>query len=181
MRRSGAMLEGHFTLSSGLHSGRYFQCALLFEDPHVGRRLTEALAQTVQRAGAVPDKVVGVALGGMLVGHELAAALRVPSVFVERSEGKMALRRGFQIKPGERVLIAEDVVTTGGSSSEAAEVVHRLGGNVIGQAALLHRTLGPLALNVPLYSLLEIDVESWPAEQCPLCRRGMPISKPGSR
>lgn len=182
LRRCQALLQGHFQLSSGLHSAQYFQIALLFEDPLVGRNLTEALAQQVQRGHTPPpQRVVGVAMGGIVVAHEMAAALGIKSCFVERVDGQMALRRGFHIQRGERVLVVEDVITTGKSSAEVAEVVRRAGGEVVAQAALIRRNMGPVQLDVPLFSLLEVDVESWPAEQCPLCKKGIPVTKPGSR
>jgi len=183
LRRCGALLHGHFNLSSGLHSGQYVQCALLFDDPRVGRRLTGALAQRVQRATQPPvERVVSAAIGGILVGHELGAALGVRSCFAERDkDGRMALRRGFHIREGERVLIAEDVVTTGRSAAEVAEVVHREGGTVVGQAALVDRSQGEIALNFPLFSLVQLEVETWDPSVCPLCKRGKPLQKPGSR
>ncbi len=180
LRRCGAMLQGHFRLSSGLHSPRYFQCALLFDDPQVGRRLTQSLARKVTHLGV--ERVVGVALGGILVGHELAAALGVRCCFAERdAAGRMTLRRGFKLRRGERVLVAEDVITTGKSVAEVAEAVRREGGVVVAQACLVHRDMGGVELAAPLVAVVEVEVQTWQQEDCPLCQQGLPVEKPGSR
>ena len=178
-RKTGAILEGHFLLSSGLHSPKYVQCARLLQHPALAERVCRALAA---RAAALDpiDVVVGPALGGVIVAHELARALGVRGMFAEREAGRMTLRRGFEIVPGERVLVAEDVVTTGRSSLEVAELVTALGGTVVGAACLVDRRLGG-ELPFHLVSLVKLAIEAFPPEDCPLCREGLPYTKPGSR
>lgn len=180
LRTTGALLEGHFLLSSGLHSSRYIQCARLLQYPRYAEAVGKALAQKVR--GFSVDVVVGPALGGIIVAHELARALGVRAMFAEREGPKLALRRGFAIAPGERVLLAEDVVTTGGSTLETAEVVASFGGKVVAAACIVDRR-GPMAkdLPFPLLSLLRLDLDTYPPERCPLCQAGLPLTKPGSR
>lgn len=179
LRETGALLEGHFLLTSGLHSPRYIQCARLLQHPALAERACRALAGKVRALGEV-DVVVGPALGGIIVAHELARALGVRAMFTERDEGRMALRRGFTIAAGERAVIAEDVVTTGRSSLEVAEVVAAHGGLGVGVACLVdRRAKDDLAL--PVVSLVKMEIETYPPEECPLCRRGLPLVKPGSR
>ena len=177
---AGALLEGHFLLSSGLHSARYLQCALVLQDPALAGQLCSQLAAKLGDLNA--DIVVGPALGGVIVAYELARALGLPGIFAERADGRMQLRRGFRIAEGRRVLLAEDVVTTGGSLKEVMAVVREEGGNVVGVASLVDRSgdRDP-AFGVPFVSLLRIDVPTWSAEECPLCRDGAPLVKPGSR
>jgi orotate phosphoribosyltransferase len=180
MTEAGAYLEGHFRLSSGLHSPRYLQCALYLAEPSraeaAGRQLAARLkAQAVQ-------VVVSPALGGVIIGHEVARALGVPFLFTERTEGAMALRRGFAIEPGWRALVVEDVVTTGGSTREVMDLVRRQGGVVVGVGSIVNRSgqenpFSPL----PFSALLAVEVPTWPAEACPLCAAGQPVVKPGSR
>jgi len=179
LKDTGALLEGHFLLSSGLHSQKYVQCARLLQHPELAERACRALAERVRRWGEV-DAVVGPALGGIIVAHELARALGARGMFAERVDAEMALRRGFWIAPGERVLIAEDVVTTGRSSLEVAELVASLGGKVVGVACLVDRRPGG-GFPFPLVSLARLAIEAFPPEECPLCRRGLPVEKPGSR
>jgi len=177
---AGALLDGHFVLSSGLHSARYLQCALVLQDPTLAGRLCRVLAD---KLGALKvDVVIGPALGGVVVAYELARALGAAGIFAERADGRMQLRRGFRIAEGQRVLLAEDVVTTGGSLEEVMAVVRASGGNVVGVASLVDRSgdRDP-AFGVPFVSLMRIDVPTWPAEDCPLCRDGVPVMKPGSR
>lgn len=179
LRETGALLEGHFLLTSGLHSPRYIQCARLLQHPALAERACRALAEKVRALGEV-DVVVGPALGGIIVAHELARALGARGLFTERDEGRMALRRGFTIAAGERAVIAEDVVTTGRSSLEVAEVVAAHGGLGVGVACLVdRRAKDDLAL--PVVSLVKMEIETYPPEECPLCRRGLPLAKPGSR
>jgi orotate phosphoribosyltransferase len=175
---SGALCEGHFLLSSGLHSPRYVQCALLLEEPRraawVGRALGERL-----RPLAV-DSVLAPAMGGLIVGHEVASALGVPFRFTERREGRMELRRGFRLRPGERVAVVEDVVTTGRSTRETMEVAAAAGAAVVAVAAIIDRAGGnPFA--VPFHALLPLSFPTWPAGECPLCAAGGSPEKPGSR
>ena len=176
---SGAMLEGHFLLSSGRHSDRYLQCALVLQDPAVAEKLCRILA--AQIPGKKPDIVIGPALGGVTLAYEIARQLNSIGIFAEREKGVMTLRRGFQIPQGARVLVAEDVVTTGGSVREVIEVVKKLGGEVIGVASLVDRTNGQIDFGYPFYSLLSLEVVSYDADDCPLCQTGKPAVKPGSR
>ncbi|MGC8760556.1 MAG: orotate phosphoribosyltransferase [Bryobacteraceae bacterium] len=178
-RATGAFLEGHFRLSSGLHSSKYLQCALVLQHPRHAETLGRALAE---RVPAKVDLVASPALGGLIIGHEVARALAVRHVFTERdAERRMTLRRGFRILPGERVLIVEDVITTGGSSLEVAEVVRGLGGQVVAAASIIDRSGGAADLGVPRAALAVLEVENWPPDECPLCAQGIPVEKPGSR
>jgi orotate phosphoribosyltransferase len=175
----GAVRQGHFELSSGRHSGVYVQCALVLQHPEMAEKLGRALAEKFP--GAAIDCVVSPALGGVLVGHELGRALGVRAIFVERdSSGHMALRRGFAICGGERVLVVEDVWTTGGSTRETMGVVEQAGGRVVAAGALIDRSNGRLEWDVPAKALLEINMPSYEAFDCPQCRAGEPITKPGS-
>ena len=179
-RETGALLEGHFLLSSGLHSPKYLQCALVLQDPSRAERLCGQLARAF--TGETIDCVVGPALGGIVVAHELARALRTKAVFAERENGRMTLRRGFQIEPGQRVLLAEDVITTGGSLREVLAMVKAAGAEVAGVAALVDRTgARDPELGAPLTALVRLDVPIYPPEECPLCDKGLPLVKPGSR
>ena len=180
LRATGALWEGHFLLSSGLHSSRYIQCARLLQYPWHAEAVGRALAELVQ--GFCADVVVGPALGGIIVAHELARALGVRALFAEREGEKLVLRRGFAIASGERVVIAEDVVTTGGSTLETAAVVAAHGGRVVAAASIVDRR-GPAAQNLPfpLFSLVRLEIETYAPEACPLCQAGLPLRKPGSR
>jgi orotate phosphoribosyltransferase len=182
-RKSQALLEGHFLLSSGRHSDRYFQCALLLADP---RRASELAREIAARIPERPDVVVGPALGAVVWAHEVARAVGTPSYFTERADGRMELRRGFKLEPGARVLVVEDVTTTGGSVREVLEVVRRCGARPIGVAAIVNRSgvANPFeADNLPFWSLAEVEALSWTAAECPLCKSGErgPAVKPGSR
>jgi len=177
-REAGALLEGHFLLTSGLHSPKYLQCALVLQDPERAERLCRELARAV--AGREIQCVVGPAIGGIIVAYEMARALGSRAIFAERVDGRMVLRRGFAIEPGERVMLVEDVVTTGGSLREVKDLVTAAGANVVAVAALVDRTSGrESGLVVPLTALLEIDVPTYSPEECPLCRAGVPLVKPG--
>jgi orotate phosphoribosyltransferase len=181
MTAAGALLEGHFKLSSGRHSSRYMQCALYLAEPARAEAAGRQLAARLKNAAA--QVVVAPALGGVIIGHEVARALvDVPFYFTERAEGEMVLRRGFAVEPGSRVLVVEDVVTTGGSTREVMDVVSRQGGVVVGVAAIVNRSgqENPFA-PLPFTALLTVEVPSWPPEACPLCASGVPIAKPGSR
>ncbi|MCS7043978.1 MAG: orotate phosphoribosyltransferase [Bryobacteraceae bacterium] len=178
-RQTGAFLEGHFRLSSGLHSPKYLQCALVLQHPRHAETLGRALAELVKEAA---DVVVSPAMGGLIIGHEVARALGVRHIFAERGpDRQMTLRRGFRILPGERALIVEDVITTGGSSKEVADLVRRLGGEVVAAVSIIDRSGGSADLGVPRRALAVLSVEAWPPEQCPLCAQGLPQEKPGSR
>jgi orotate phosphoribosyltransferase len=179
LKRTGALLEGHFLLSSGLHSDRYFQCARLLQHPRHAARIGRALAAVCRPFGA--DLVVSPALGGVIIGHEVGRALGVRALFTEREQGVMRLRRGFSIAEGEQVLVVEDVVTTGKSTLEAAAAVTAAGGRVVGLASIVDRSAG-VVLPYPFRSLLRLTVATYPPDDCPLCRAGkLPAVKPGSR
>ena len=178
-RRSGALLEGHFRLSSGLHSSGYLQCALVLQHAETASDLAMALAAQVRDRAAAA--VVSPALGGVIIGHEMGRALGVRAMFVERQEARLVLRRGFTIAPGERVLVVEDVVTTGLSTRETIDAVRAAGGQVVGAACLVNRSGGRADLGVPLASLLELDLPTWNPDACPLCAQKIPLVKPGSR
>ena len=179
----GALLEGHFQLSSGLHSPRYLQCARLLMDPEQASRLGARLAEELRKVleGAEPKAVVAPALGGVLVAHEVARAFGCRGQFMERQEGRMTLRRGFTLDPGEPVVVVEDVVTTGGSTREVLDAVASLGARAVAAGSLVDRSGGGLDLGLPYRALLALDVPTWPAEDCPLCAGGSRAHKPGSR
>lgn len=177
LKKHHSLLEGHFLLSSGKHSNKYVQCARLTEDPRVGEAVAKQIAEKL--AGVEFDTVVGPAMGGILIGYELARQTGKRSLFTERQDGEMTLRRGFTLQPGERVLICEDVVTTGISSMETARALEAAGGKVVGIAAIINRTTGPIAL--PLYAAYRAEVEVYDPENCPLCKAGQALAKPGSR
>lgn len=182
-RRSGAMLEGHFLLSSGRHSDRYFQCALLLADPLRADELARTLAMRVEDR---PDVVLGPAMGAVVWSQVVGRAVERPALFCERVDGRFELRRGFQIDPGQRVLVVEDVTTTGGSVREVLELVRGLGAEPIGVAAIVNRSgqRNPFEGDgVPFWALAEIEVTSWTADSCPLCAEAGagPAVKPGSR
>jgi orotate phosphoribosyltransferase len=176
---TGALLTGHFQLTSGLHSRQYLQCALVLQDPRIAERIGKLLADKFK--GVPVDAVVAPAIGGIIVAHETARALGVRALFAEREAGVMTLRRGFNIAPGERVLVVEDVVTTGGSSRETMEAVSRAGGVVVGAGSLVDRSGGDLELGVARRALLTLYVPAYDPADCPLCRQGLPVVKPGSR
>lgn len=180
--KTGARLQGHFVLSSGLHSGGYLQCALVLSHPEHASRLGEALARKVRGLGLEVDTVVSPAMGGLIIGHEVGRALEVRAIFTERMAGIMTLRRGFSIAPGERLLVVEDVLTTGQSTREVLEVLRSLGGTPVAACAIVNRSGGKPALGIPFLSLLDLAVPTWKPEECPLCRGGSgPAIKPGSR
>lgn len=178
-KESGALLEGHFLLTSGRHSNQYMQCAKVLQYPHHAARLGEGLAQAFQNKDV--DVVIGPAMGGILVAHEVGKALGTKALFTERENGVMKLRRGFELQTGEKVLVVEDVITTGGSVREVIEVVKSYGADPVGVGVLVNRSGGNVDFGVPLASLLEIQIESFEPENCPLCANGIPAIKPGSR
>jgi orotate phosphoribosyltransferase len=178
-RHTGALLSGHFLLSSGLHSDKYLQSALVLQQPDIATKLCAALADHFK--GQDVDVVIAPALGGVFVSHETARALGVRAVFAERVNGELTLRRGFAIKPGERVLVVEDVITTGKSTKETIMVVKAAGGVVIAAGALVDRSGGKAELGVPYKSLVTLAVPTYTPEQCPLCKSGSTPIKPGSR
>jgi orotate phosphoribosyltransferase len=178
-RRSGALLEGHFRLSSGLHSPGYLQCALVLQHPREAEALGAALGNLIRSLGA--QTVMSPALGGVVIGQEVGRALGVRAIFAERADGALTLRRGFALDPGEKVLIVEDVVTTGGSTRETMDVARAAGAAVVGACAIVDRSGGKQGLDVPFRSLLNMDVKTYQPESCPLCQQGIPVVKPGSR
>ncbi len=178
-RHYGAVQEGHFLLSSGLHSPVYIQSALVLQYPQEAEALGRALAGLTRPAR--PQAVIGPALGAVIVAHEVARALGVRAIFAERCDGRLALRRGFAIEPGERVLIVEDVVTTGGTTAEVAALVRQAGGVVAAVGALIDRTGGQGSGETPLYALASLDLPTFAVQDCPLCLSGVPVLKPGSR
>lgn len=182
MEKSGALLTGHFRLSSGLHSGKYIQCARLLEDPeraeYAGRRLAEALTAEVGDDSA--DLVISPALGGVIIGHEVARAMGVRFFFTERVGDRMVLRRGFGIESGERVVVVEDVVTTGGSTREVMAAVQEAGGSVMAVGSIVNRG-ADVDFGVPFVSLHEVKIVNHRPDDCPMCREGHPLEKPGSR
>jgi orotate phosphoribosyltransferase len=178
-RRVGALLDGHFRLSSGLHSTGYLQCALVLAHPREAEACGAAIADRVR--ALQPSVVLSPALGGIVIGHEVARALGVRAIFAERQDGTLLLRRGFSLHAGERVLVVEDVVTTGGSTRETMAVARAAGATVIGAAAIIDRSGGNQNLDVPFHALATIDLPVYQPDACPLCARGEPVVKPGSR
>ncbi len=179
LERCGALRLGHFVLSSGLHSPAYVQSALLLQDPSRARRVGRALSQRL--APYAPDSVLSPAIGGLVIGHEVAEALGVPFRFVERRQGRMSLRRGFELEPGERIVVVEDVVTTGGSTREAASAVGAEGARLTAVGAILDRSAGGNLFSVPFEALLSLDLPTYEPEACPLCRQGVAAETLGSR
>lgn len=170
---------GHFLLTSGLHSDQYLQCAQLLQYPEATKKAIGELAKHFKDLDI--QTVIGPAMGGIIISYEMARQLGVRSIFTEREDGKMALRRGFAIKPGEKVLVVEDVVTTGGSVKEVISLIKDLGGQVAAVAALVNRSGGKVDFGVPAYYLLDLEVKAYQPQECPLCKEGIPIVKPGSR
>lgn len=178
-RKSGALLEGHFRLSSGLHSTGYLQCALVLQHPESAERLGRAVADGVRHLR--PTVVLSPALGGVVIGHEVGRALGVRALFAERQDGILMLRRGFSLEASDRVLIVEDVCTTGGSTRETMQVATAAGGQVVGAASIVDRSGGRASFDVPFHALLGVDLPTYQPDSCPLCADGLPVVKPGSR
>lgn len=181
-KEAGALLEGHFILSSGLHSSRYLQCALALSEPSRAQRLSASLGKKIlENIKTKIDLVVSPAMGGLIIGHEIARYLDVPSIFLERVNGEFELRRGFSIKPGANCLLVEDIVTTGLSSNESIDVVKEYGGNIIGEACLIDRSSGKANLETQLISLTSIDIPTFDKNEIPESLKDIPAIKPGSR
>lgn len=178
-RRSGALLEGHFRLTSGLHSSGYLQCALVLQHPQHAEALGRAIADRTRDLR--PTIVLSPALGGVVIGHEVARAFGVRAVFCERQDGVLTLRRGFVIAESDRVLVVEDVLTTGGSTRETMQVAKAAGGHVVGAASIVDRSNGTATFDEPFTSLLSVDLPTYEPDKCPLCAQGLPVVKPGSR
>lgn len=182
MRETGALLEGHFELRSGLHSGDFFQCANVLRFPRVAERLCGAVVEKMRRetsGGIVADGVIAPAMGGILVGHEVARALDLPAIFAEKQDGVLVLRR-FGIEKGQRLIVAEDVVTRGGRVQETIDIVEQQGGTVTAVVLLVDRSGGKAAFSCPVFSLLEMEPETYEPAGCPLCAKGVPLVHPGS-
>lgn len=180
-QEAGVLLEGHFKLTSGRHSNRYLQCAKLFRNTKYSEELCAALADKFRNDGV--QVVIGPAMGAVQMAYEVSRSLQCENFFAERDEaGKMVLRRGFEIHPGDRVLVVEDVVTTGGSVREVIDLVKAAGGVTVGVGSIVDRTGGKIDFGVPFQSVISVEVESWEPENCPLCKAGAPAPvKPGSR
>jgi len=178
-RRSGALLEGHFRLSSGLHSPGYLQCALVLQFPRDAEALGAALPERVRSFG--PTAVLSPALGGIVIGQEVARGLGIRALFAERQDGALTLRRGFALSPEDKVLVVEDVVTTAGSTRETIAVAQHYGATVVGACSIVDRSNGTHGLELPYVALLPIDLPTYQESECPLCKQGVEIVKPGSR
>ncbi|MDE7163971.1 MAG: orotate phosphoribosyltransferase [Clostridiales bacterium] len=177
---SGAVLHGHFILTSGLHSDTYMQCAKLFENGEISQKLCAMAADKVKKYNA--DVVVSPAVGAIIFGYELGKQLGLPNMFAEREkDGNFALRRGFELKKGSRVIVAENVVTTGGSVKEVIDLIGKLGSTVVAVAEVVDRSGGKVDFGVPNESLLQIDVKTYQPEECPMCKQGTAAVKPGSK
>ena len=182
-RSTGAYLQGHFRLTSGLHSPEYLQCALVLSHPANAQRLGESLAEALRKSiSSKIDLVASPALGGVIIGHEVARALGTRFLFTERdATGVMTLRRGFAVTPGEIALVVEDVVTTGGSTREVVDLLSAAGVTVAAAGSIIDRSGGSAEVGAPRIALATLKVQSWPPEFCPLCAAGTPVVKPGSR
>ena len=179
-RSTNALLDGHFVLRSGLHSRQYFQCALLLQHTQIAARVCGALAEKVREVAA--ERVISPALGGIIVGHEVAQALGKPHIFAEKEDGKLVLRRGFEIKPGSRFIVAEDVVTRGGRVQETIEIVRQHGGTVAAVVSIVDRSGGNLPdFGCPFVALTQLDVETFEADKLPADLAAIPVTKPGSK
>ncbi len=178
-RQSGALLDGHFRLSSGLHSDRYLQSALVLQHPDYAEQMGRALAARLEHLQ--PTAILSPALGGIVIGQEVGRAMHLRSLFAERQDGKLMLRRGFTLAPSDRVVVVEDVITTGGSTRETIAVAEATGAIVLGAAAIIDRGSDPGRLSLPLQALVCMEVPTYQADACPMCASGMPVTKPGSR
>jgi orotate phosphoribosyltransferase len=178
-KQTGALLDGHFVLRSGLHSRQFFQCALALEEMPIVEQFGSALASAVRHLN--PRTIVSPAMGGLVIGQEVARQLKARFIFVEKEEGKLVLRRGFRIAPGERIVVVEDVITQGGRVRETIEIVRRHGGEVIGVGALVDRSNGKAEFGVPAFNVIQISVETFDPNNLPPDLRAVPAVKPGSR
>jgi orotate phosphoribosyltransferase len=179
-RSKQAYLEGHFLLSSGLHSPNYMQCAKILQFPRIAEDLGRSLQERLSEKVSEVDLILSPALGGVIIGHEVARAWDVPFLFCEREDGQMKLRR-FEIQPGQKVVVIEDVVTTGGSTKETIAVAREKGAQVVGVGSIVDRSVKPPEFPAPFRSLLKLPLEQYQAENCPLCAKNLPLVKPGSR
>ncbi len=179
LKKTGALLTGHFKLSSGLHSGQYLQCALILQHPEYAAKVGEAIAGRFK--GEDSTCVAGPALGGIVIAHEVARALKTRCIFGERENGKMTLRRGFKLGPQDKVLVVEDVVTTGKSIKELIGVIECNGASIVGIGSIVDRSTENLGLNYDFQALIKMDVKTFDSDNCPLCKKATPLIKPGSR
>lgn len=179
LEEAKAILTGHFKLTSGLHSNRYIQCAQVFQYPDKVEELCKMLAEKLQGKGVTT--VVGPAVGGIIFSYELSRALKCKNIYAERVDEKMTFRRNFSVEPGEKVIVVEDVVTTGGSAKEVAELAKSLGAEVVAICSLVDRSGGKVDFGVPFVPLIQMDVVTHQPDDCPLCREGKPLVQPGSR
>lgn len=179
LQETNALKTGHFKLTSGLHSERYVQCALLLKEPAIAEKVCRELALKFQ--AEAPEIVVGPAIGGIIAAHEVARSLNVPGIFAERENGKMTLRRGFSVEKGQKALVIEDVITTGGSSQEVVELLENLGAKVLGVGSIIDRSGGETKITVPFKSLIRLEIKTYEPKECPLCAQGLEVVKPGSR
>jgi orotate phosphoribosyltransferase len=178
-RNTGALLEGHFILSSGLHSPKYLQCALALQQPEDAKRFGERIAERFRDTAI--DCVASPAIGGLVIGFAVAAAMNVRFLWTERQAGVMTLRRGFALRPGEKILVVEDVITTGGSTRECIAALEQNGGEVVAAASIVDRSNGTADVGVPRISLIQMDVPTFDPNECPICASGDVAYKPGSR
>lgn len=179
LEKSGVLLNGHFLLTSGKHSNKYMQCAKIFQYPDYSEQISKDLAEKF--GGQDIDMVIGPAIGGIILAYEVARQLGVKALFAERENGKMTLRRGFEIAKGTKVLVVEDVITTGGSVKEVIEVVRSLDAEVVGVGSVVDRSGGKALFDVPFKSVIKIDIDTYEPNDCPLCKAGSTPYKPGSR
>ena len=179
LEQSGALLSGHFQLRSGLHSNRFFQAALLLQYPDKAEVVCRHLAEAYRNTPV--DAVISPAVGGLIVGQEVARALGCRAIFADKEDGQLVLKRGFSIRPGEKILVAEDVVTKGGRVQQTIDLVRAKGGDVVGVAVIVDRSGGDAKFDVPFHSVLKLTLPTYDPAECPLCRQGLPIDRPGSK
>ncbi|MDR1926550.1 MAG: orotate phosphoribosyltransferase [Endomicrobium sp.] len=180
-KKNRALLNGHFKLSSGLHSDTYFQSALILQYPREAANLAQELAKEIKKNNIAVDAVVSPALGGIIIGHEMGRALNTRAIFTERVDGKVSLRRGFSVNDGERVLVVEDVITTGLSTREVIDVLKSIGAKVVAVVSLVDRSAKKIDFGIPRFSLLSLEIKNYKEEECSLCKEGSIVIKPGSR
>ncbi|MDD3886945.1 MAG: orotate phosphoribosyltransferase [Victivallaceae bacterium] len=179
LEESGALLTGHFQLRSGLHSNRFFQAALLLQYPDKAEQVCRFLADNFRNEKI--DAVISPAVGGLIVGQEVARALGCRAIFADKEDGKLVLKRGFAIKPGDRILVAEDVVTKGGRVQQTIDLARSFGADIVGVAVIVDRSGGDASFDVPFHSVLKLNLPTFQPEECPLCKKGEPIDRPGSK
>ncbi len=179
LKSANALLEGHFKLRSGLHSNRFFQAALLLQYPDKAEKVCAALAENFKNKGV--ETVISPAVGGLIVGQEVARALGVRAIFADKVNDELVLKRGFAIKPGEKVLVAEDVITRGGRVQQTVDLVRSLGGEVVGIAVIVDRSAGNAKFDIPHTSLIELELDTYEPDNCALCKAGLPLDTPGSK